>query len=266
MNINISTIDEVFRIGKISVSNTNVWTVIVMGVILLVLMYLKHDMKEVPETKRQVVCETLVTMSRDFVKNTMGEKNVGFAPYFFSLAAFLLVSNLSGFLFLNIVRPPTADLATTFTLGVLTFIMTQFFAVKSKGVGGYVKSFFEPVFFLFPINIIGEFANPVSLGFRLFGNMTGGLIIITLAYSVFVRSRALSMFVFFMLLAACLYIRYGRESAITKNKALRLMCIILMIPSFFIAFCHGYFDIFSGCLQTLIFCMLSMIFISSAME
>lgn len=265
MNINISTIDEVFRIGNVPISNTIVWTVFIMSIVFCLLMYLKRDMKEIPDTRRQVVCESLVTMSRDFVKNTMGEKNVGFAPYFFSLAAFLLLSNLSGFLFLNIVRPPTADLVTTLTLGILTFIMTQFFALKSKGVGGYVKSFFEPVFFLFPINVIGEFANPVSLGFRLFGNMTGGLIIITLAYSVFVRSRTVSMFVFFATLLLCLYIRFGRESNITKNKAVRVLCILLLIPSFFIAFCHGYFDIFSGTLQTLIFCMLSMIFISSAM-
>ena len=75
MNIQISTIDEVFRIGNIPISNTNIWTVFIMAVVLAVLFYLKHDMKEVPEGKRQVICETLVTMSRDFVGKTMGEKN-----------------------------------------------------------------------------------------------------------------------------------------------------------------------------------------------
>ena len=96
--------------------------------------------------------------------------------------------------------------------------------------------------------------------------MTGGLIIITLAYAMFVRSRTISMFVFFATLVLCLYIRFARDSEISKNKAVRAVCIVLLIPSFFLAFCHGYFDLFSGILQTLIFCMLSMIFISTAME
>ena len=266
MGITISTVNEVFRIGNIPISNTIIWTVFVLALTFAILMFLKKDLEIRPTTKRQVIAETLVTSTRDFVSGTMGKKNVGFAPYFFSLAAFLLISNLSGFVFLNIVRPPTADAATTLTLGFLTFILTQFFAIKSKGIKKYIKSFFEPIFILLPINIIGEIANPVSLGFRLFGNITGGMIILTLAYSIFLGSATAAMFTFFTTLILCIYIKFGKPNKFTQNKFVKTITILLLIPSFFLAFCHGYFDLFAGILQTFIFCMLSMVFISSAMD
>ena len=43
---------------------------------------------------------------------------------------------------------------------------------------GYVKSYFQPVFFFALLNVIGEAAKGVSLSFRLFGNILGGSIVI----------------------------------------------------------------------------------------
>lgn len=80
--------------------------------------------------------------------------------------------------------------------------------------------------FLFPLNVIGELANPVSLSFRLFGNILGGVIIMGLFYSM-----------------PFWPIKFG-------------------IPAVF----HAYFDVFAGVLQTFIFVMLSMTFVSGAME
>jgi len=266
MNVSISTVDDILKIGNITISNTIIWTVLILAAIFAFLMYLGKELEIRPTTKRQVVAEFLVTSCRDFVGSTMGKKNIGFAPYFFALAAFLLISNLSGFLFVGVVRPPTADLATTLTLGIITFVLTQFYSIKSKGIKKYLKGFTEPIFLLLPINIIGEIANPVSLGFRLFGNITGGLIILSLIYSIFLGSVKISMFIFFVTLLLCLYLYFGKPNKFTENKYVKTIAILLLIPSFFIAFCHGYFDWFSGILQTFIFCMLSMVFISSAMD
>ena len=49
---------------------------------------------------------------------------------------------------------------------------------------GYFKGFFEPLWFLFPLNVVGELATPISLSFRLFGNILGGMIIMSLLYQV----------------------------------------------------------------------------------
>jgi len=96
-----------------------------------------------------------------------------------TLALFLVFSNLTGLIG---IRQPTADLNTTFVLSILTALMTQYYGLKTKGLGKYIKGFFEPIPLLVPLSVIGEIAVPISLGFRLFGNMLGGLVMMGLIY------------------------------------------------------------------------------------
>jgi len=118
----------------------------------------------------------------DLVASTMGENNMRFAPYIFSLFTFLIVSNISGVIG---VSSPTANYSVTLSLALITFIMTQYYAIKTSGIGGYFKGFFDPMPLLAPLNIIGEIASPVSLSFRLFGNVLSGGIIMGLIGSAF---------------------------------------------------------------------------------
>ncbi|MBU4542120.1 MAG: F0F1 ATP synthase subunit A [Firmicutes bacterium] len=206
------------------ITQTLVNTWIVMAMILVICAILTKNMQKRPG-KAQVIAETIVTAMDNLVGQTMGKDKMGFAPYMLALVMFLAFSNTSGIYGL---RSPTADLNCTVGLALMTFFMTQFFGLKSKGLGGYLKGYLEPMPFLLPINIIGELANPVSLSFRLFGNMLGGLIIMSLLYT------ALTGFMFF--------------------------AAVIPIPF------HFYFDIFSGLLQSFIFTMLTMVFISMAMD
>ncbi len=206
------------------ITQTLVNTWIVMAMILVICAILTKNMQKRPG-KAQVIAETIVTAMDNLVGQTMGKDKMGFAPYMLALIMFLAFSNTSGIYGL---RSPTADLNCTVGLALMTFFMTQFFGLKSKGLGGYLKGYLEPMPFLLPINIIGELANPVSLSFRLFGNMLGGLIIMSLLYT------ALTGFMFF--------------------------AAVIPIPF------HFYFDIFSGLLQSFIFTMLTMVFVSMAMD
>ncbi|KNZ43106.1 F0F1 ATP synthase subunit A [Acetobacterium bakii] len=212
------------EIFGLTITQTVVNTWICMAIAIILCYLLTRNMKKIPG-KAQVIAETLVTVMDNLVAQTMGKDKMKFAPYMLSLILFLAVSNTAGIYGL---RSPTADLNCTIALALMTFFMTQFFGFKSKGVGGYLKSFLEPMPFLLPINIIGELANPVSLSFRLFGNLLGGGIIMALLYS------ALAGLIFFP--------------------------VLIPIPF------HFYFDIFSGLLQSFIFTMLSMVFISGAMD
>lgn len=126
------------------------------------------------------VVEIAVEGIQTLVKQNMGEKQIWFAPYIFSLAFFLVVSNLFGLFGFT---PPTSDYNVTLTLALITFTLTQFYGIKNNGIGGYVKGFFDPLPFLFPLNVLGELANPVSLSFRLFGNVVGGALIMSLIYN-----------------------------------------------------------------------------------
>jgi F-type H+-transporting ATPase subunit a len=222
-----------FYIGDIPVTETVTVTWFIMLVLFIFSFSVTRNMKK--EAKGvQLVVEQVVGVINNLTKQNMGEKNAAFAPYVGTLLLLIGISNIIGLFGL---RPPTADLNTTMCLSITTFVLTQLFGLKSKGIGGYAKGFLEPIPLLLPLNIIGELANPVSLGFRLFGNITAGVIIMTLLYG------ALGSF---------------------TNLLLGLTVPLLQagIP----AVLHIYFDLFAGLLQSFIFTMLTMVFISGAME
>lgn len=127
------------------------------------------------------VIELTVESIQGLVKSTMGDQNVGFAPYIFTLITFLVASNLFG---LTGLTPPTSDYSVTISLALITFLMSQYWNFRnSGGLLGYLKGYTEPMAILTPLNVIGDLANPVSLSFRLFGNIMGGGIIMALLYS-----------------------------------------------------------------------------------
>ncbi|MDQ6695375.1 MAG: F0F1 ATP synthase subunit A [Chloroflexota bacterium] len=95
----------------------------------------------------------------------------------------------AGTVFVPWLRAANADLNTTLAMALIAVIVVQVAGIASHGVGGYVKELFTPVF-LAPIHIMGEFSRVISLTFRLFGNIFGGEVLVTVMYvllgSVFV--------------------------------------------------------------------------------
>jgi F-type H+-transporting ATPase subunit a len=89
---------------------------------------------------------------------------------------FLVLSNWLGIL--PHLEEPTRDLNTPLSLGIMGFVISHYVAIKTKGLKAYIKEYFEPIFFMMPLNLIGELAKIVSISFRLFGNIMGGSIII----------------------------------------------------------------------------------------
>lgn len=193
---------------------------------------------KIPEGFQNFV-EFLVESLDNFVTTTMGKYGPKFVPFYSGMFLYLLFCNLSGLFlgpgtkfygvedgtWINFMRPPTADVAVTLGLALITFFMTQGFGIATKGIGGWAKDLTEPMIPLTPLNVIGELANPVSLSFRLFGNILGGTIIMGLYYNL------------------PWFAMIGVPSAL-----------------------HVYFDVFAGVLQAFIFVMLSMTFVSGAME
>ncbi|CEX92876.1 F-type H+-transporting ATPase subunit a [Streptococcus pneumoniae] len=58
--------------------------------------------------------------------------------------------------------------------------LTHYYGIKMKGTKEYVKGYFQPMKFLFPLKVIEEFANTLTLGLRLFGNIYAGEILLGL--------------------------------------------------------------------------------------
>ena len=89
----------------------------------------------------------------------LGANKNRFMNYIGTIFIFIFVSNFSGLLGL---RNPTADYGVTFMLGVFTFLIVNFQGIKNRKLKHFT-SLFEPIPLLFPINIIGEIANKISI-------------------------------------------------------------------------------------------------------
>lgn len=157
---------------------------VTIGVIIFALVANKKILATNPDEKPKGlvnVLEIFYTALRNLLHQTMGKGPTRdrLLPYIGTLAFFILPSNLLGLIGLE---PPTSDYNVTLCLALITFTLCQYYALKTNGIGGYLKGFAEPVVFMLPLNIIGEFANPISMSFRLFGNILSGGIIMGLVY------------------------------------------------------------------------------------
>ncbi|HEY9602848.1 MAG TPA: F0F1 ATP synthase subunit A [Allocoleopsis sp.] len=116
---------------------------------------------------------------RDLAKNQLGEKEYRpWVPFIGTLFLFIFVSNWSGALVPwrlfeipdSELAAPTNDINTTVALALLTSL-AYFYAGFSKRGLGYFKKYIEPTPILLPIAILEDFTKPLSLSFRLFGNI-----------------------------------------------------------------------------------------------
>ena len=135
----------------------------------------------------QVFGELIISMLYDLTEDALGKEHAKkYAPMVCALFMFLLLSNWLGLI--PRLEEPTKDLNTTLGLGIMGFCIAHYAGIKSKGFKAYAKEYFQPIFFMMPLNLIGELAKIVSISFRLFGNIMGGSIIILvvshLVYSV----------------------------------------------------------------------------------
>lgn len=206
---------------QVWLTTTHVTTLIVALTILLFAIIarrsiLKEDY-EVPNGFQNFL-EFLVETLQGVVKGSMGRHAKSFVNYVGTIMIFIFLSNTSGLFGL---RPPTADYGTTLALALLTFVLIQYSAIKTSKFGAFTN-LFKPLPFLFPINLIGEVATPLSLSLRLFGNVMAGTVMLGLWYGLLP-----------------IFAKLG-------------------VP----AFLHAYFDLFSGAIQTYVFSMLTMVYIT----
>jgi F-type H+-transporting ATPase subunit a len=107
-------------------------------------------------------------------------------PLTMTIFVYVLVANWIDFLPLPVpIHPANTDLNQTAAMGVLVFLIVQWYGIRIQGLGGYLRRFTKPfdmalpVRILFiPLNIVEEIAKPLTLSLRLFGNLFGGAVMI----------------------------------------------------------------------------------------
>lgn len=219
---------------SITESQVNSWLVMIS--ILGLCLYLVHGVTVKPGSKRQLVAEWIVEKTNGLVRENMGKRFMGFAPF---VAGIMALSAFSSLMSLVGLRPPTSDMNVVAGWAILVFVLITHYKLKG-GLGPYVKGFFEPVPVFAPFNIIGEFATPVSMSFRHYGNVLSGVVISTLVAAGLSGLSSLLLGWLPGVLGRFPLLRIGLPAILSL-----------------------YFDLFSGCLQAFIFAMLTMLYISN---
>lgn len=240
-----SILFEIPILGGIPITSTMVITWGVMLVLTLLCIWLTHDMKVKNVSKRQAVAEYIVNFAENFVIGNMGERFAKYVPFIAALFSLSIFSSLSSLLGFRV--PPTADLNTELGWALVVFVLITATKIKTNGPLGYVKSFGDPVVLMAPFNVLSEIFTPLSMSFRHFGNVLSGTVITTLLYAG---------------LAAASAWLFGMIPGMVGDILSQIPFLDVGIP----AILSLYFDWFSGFMQAFIFCMLSMMYISTAAE
>ena len=231
-------------LGGIPISDTLLVTWGIMIVLTGLCIWMTRDMKTENISKKQAVAEFLVETAEKFVRTNMGEKWMSFVPMVSAIMALSVFGSLSSLIGLY---PPTGDLATEFSWAIVVFILVTYYKIKTNSLGGYLKGFCDPVFLMAPFNVLGEVFKPVSMSFRHFGNVVSGSVISSLVYAALVTANNAL---------------FGLLPGMVGKVLGAIPFLSVGVP----AVLSLYFDWFSGCMQAFIFCMLTMVFISTATE
>ncbi len=175
------------HIGDFSfwITTTHVCLAIVMVVLIAFAIVANRVIKKADYRKAPTgflnVLEMLVETLDKLILDNMGRKLAPvFRNYVSALFLLILTCNLSGLFGL---RPPTADYGVTLPLALITFFMIQYQGFKWQKMGK-IKGLFEPFFLFLPVNIISEFATPISMSLRLFANILSGTMMMALIYGL----------------------------------------------------------------------------------
>jgi F-type H+-transporting ATPase subunit a len=180
-------------------------TWLTMAIVIFIAILATRQLKLVPSGWQNVL-EMAVEALVGQVKETMGPKGSKFASFIISLFLFLLIGNFLGLV--PGLTSPTSDLNTTLGLALLVIVMVQILGIVNKGLGAYLGHFIKPNPVFLPINIIEELSKPITLSFRLFGNIMAGeilLIVLGMLVPYFVPTLWLAFSVFVGVIQAFIF-------------------------------------------------------------
>ena len=131
--------------------------------------------------KVQLLFELFLDYVRNLVGDTVSREGTDFiVPLAATIGFYILVANWLDFIPLPKpwFYPANADLNQTLAMAIVVFVISQGYAIRVRGVGGYLRHFLRPPFP--PLTIIEELVKPVTLSLRLFGNIFAGVLMVYL--------------------------------------------------------------------------------------
>ena len=166
----------------------NTW--IVLSLILWLAISTTRNLQSIPEGGQNFI-ESFIEYIRDIAKTQIGQEYRQWVPYLGTLFLFIFVSNWSGALIpwklielpTGELGAPTNDINTTVALALMTSTAYFYAGLRKKGFG-YFEKYVQPTPILLPINILEDFTKPLSLSFRLFGNILADELVVAVLVSL----------------------------------------------------------------------------------
>ena len=163
-----------------------VWATVIAAVIVLALgFYMRSKVTSGVPGKMQLFYETLYTQIKDVTDSSIGEQGSRFIPIGMTLFLFILICNWLEVLpnnGHNWMPTPTGDVNLPLAMSLTVIVWVHVESIRTRGIRGYLRHYGTPYKALIPINIIEEITKPITLTFRLFGNIfSGGLMVVVMA-------------------------------------------------------------------------------------
>ena len=174
----------VVRVGGLTIYMDVVWTTLIAAAIVLGFgLRMRAKVTSGVPGKLQLFWETLVEQVSDLAGSAIGPEGMPFVGLGVTIFFFILICNWLAFIPSGdpgFLAPPTGDVNLPLALALTVFFVVHYNSVKARGWRGYFKHYAEPYAALTPINIIEEITKPITLTFRLFGNIFAGVVMVYL--------------------------------------------------------------------------------------
>jgi len=163
-----------YHIGSIAITEPVIITWAIIALLVTFAMFVTRRLSTIP-SKAQAVLEFLVGAIDGQIRGTMQVEPGPYRAVIGTIFIFILLANWSSLI--PGIEPPTAHLETDAALAAIVFCATIFYGIRTRGLGGYLKTFAEPTWIMIPLNIIEQITRTFSLIVRLFGNIMSGVFI-----------------------------------------------------------------------------------------
>ncbi len=160
------------------------------------------------------------------------------------------------------VEEATRDLNTTLALSLTSFLYIQREKIKTHGVGGFLKEFIHPFVVMAPIHIVGELSKIASMAFRLFGNILGGGVILSMILDLVGSQQIIFYSVLAVVVIMALCSRAFR--VLQQNHIFQTIYSVITSMLFIITWLQLFLGVFEGLIQSFVLTMLTTTYLSMA--
>lgn len=164
------------QLGHVEVPDPVAMSLFVVALIIAIFLPASRFFREDDPGRWQLFLEQILVALRDLIDDQVGREGAArsYLPIIGAFTVFIFLANFCGLFFF--LSPPTSSINVTFALALTSFVLYNLVGLRKHGLS-YFKQFLGPVLWLAPlfviVEIVSHLARPLSLGLRLFGNITG---------------------------------------------------------------------------------------------